>query len=457
MQAVICYSVLMLKDYLINQEPTMEKLRRLGFVFLCLLVFDLSCTGSGRIISLGWISPRILLALLCMICAMPHILKQCRTLLKKPINIAFLVFVVYLLFQAVRGKIAGHPSWIWNSDVMGFAWLMLIPLFQVLVRNKKEIKTLLGFIIAGASLQAAVIVGFNLYFTLFDRAGVPAFWEQMVETGWGTILAVEYNAIRVFCRSSMYMTVVSLVLMGRLLSAPRFSWKWAALLLLNLFGLFFTYTRSLYLAFFAALFLLIVFLVTQYPIKRIIIRFLLVLLMFLSLGILSDILLHQGSFQYAVARCLHMDLQAKLHLPKTWDDTEVVNMEEITEKTNDTRDNTLADLRERIKESPIIGHGLGASGSYRNTNDEYFYHDLIMRCGVIGLLLYFTPVAMVAIVFWQKKSRLGEGEESLIYGIALIAFLIATYFNPWMNAAIGISWYALCVRSTELFKEADNG
>ena len=136
---------------------------------------------------------------------------------------------------------------------MGFAWLMLIPLFQVLIRDKKEIKSLLGFIIAGASLQAAVIVGFNLYFTLFDRAGVPAFWEQMVETGWGTILAVEYNAIRVFCRSSMYMTVVSLVLMGRLLSAPRFSWKWAALLLLNLFGLFFTYTRSLYLAFFAAL------------------------------------------------------------------------------------------------------------------------------------------------------------------------------------------------------------
>ena len=29
--------------------------------------------------------------------------------------------------------------------------------------------------------------------------------------------------------------------------------------------------------------------------------------------------------------------------------------------------------------------------------------------------------------------------------IGLAAFLIATYFNPWMNAALGIAWYALTV------------
>ena len=47
-------------------------------------------------------------------------------------------------------------------------------------------------------------------------------------------------------------------------------------------------------------------------------------------------------------------------------------------------------------------------------------------------------------IFWlmfRKRKELKEDPEEVLILIAFVCFLVATYFNPWMNAAIGISWY----------------
>ena len=78
-------------------------------------------------------------------------------------------------------------------------------------------------------------------------------------------------------------------------------------------------------------------------------------------------------------------------------------MEEITENTNATRAQTVRELKEKIRTSPLIGHGLGAVVPSRDGPDEYFYHDMLMRCGAVGLLLHLAPAALDFLQLIRKR------------------------------------------------------
>ena len=51
--------------------------------------------------------------------------------------------------------------------------------------------------------------------------------------------------------------------------------------------------------------------------------------------------------------------------------------------------------------------------------------------------------ALLAYIRLLRKGTAKKAPETWIIFIGLIGFLIATYFNPWMNAALGIAWYGL--------------
>lgn len=434
-------------------EDTWERLRKLGLLFFCLLLFDIASSGAGKYLGLGWFSPRIVLTILTVCCGLPLYFKDFRNQIKKPLFILLFALLIYLAMEALRGLLNQNPGQVLKADIMGFAWLGLIPLSQALVKSREDLRRLINFGIAGASFQAALCLLFNILFARIIPRALPSFVEWIWEIQWGTILQVEYNAVRIFCRSSMYLCVACVVLIGRCMKPDKLPWKTALLFLLNFYGIFYTYTRSMYLTILAGLVISAVLLCRFYPVKRVLLRLLLLAGVFLCLTILSDILLRQGSFQYAVARSFHRDLQAMLHLPKTWDDAGPVRMEEITENTNNTRALTLEAFRRGISESPLAGHGLGAVNDYRQSFDEYFYHDMLLRCGLIGLLLYLAPGGWAALVLYKNRKKENCREEAWLCLAAFVCFLIATYYNPWMNAAIGISWYAITLRNAELAGE----
>ena len=439
-----------------QMEEKAEKLRKMGLLFFCLLLFDIASMGAGKYLPLGWFSFRILLTILVLCCGLPLIFIRFRSLIRKPVSLLLLALLVYLGMETLRGLLLDNSRAVLLSDVKGFAWLGLIPLLQVLIKDRSDLRRAVNFGLAGASFQAAVCVLFNILFTGLIPRSLPSFVEWIWKIQWGTILQVEYNAVRIFCRSSMYLVVACVILWGRSMRSEKLSLKYALLFLLNFFALFYTYTRSMYLTLLAGLLLAFVYTCLKYPLKRVLMRSLILAGVFLILSVFSDIVLRQGSFQYAVARCFHRDLQQMLHLPATWDVQAPVDMEEITENTNNTRALTLEAFRQGIGASPLIGHGLGAVNAYRQDIDEYFYHDMLLRCGGIGLLLYLAPAGGVFLLIWKRRDTLKEDREIVFYGIALICFLIATYYNPWMNAAIGISWYAVCIRGASLLQEAEN-
>lgn len=120
---------------------------------------------------------------------------------------------------------------------------------------------------------------------------------------------------------------------------------------------------------------------------------------------------------------------------------------EIYEKNQlnsvNVRETTLTELTALIKKAPIFGNGLGASAPSRNGPDEYFYHDILARMGIVGLLLYLVPFFYVLVFCFRKRKVLVELPLAFAVICGMCGFWAITFFNPWMNAALGIAMYAL--------------
>ena len=94
-----------------------------------------------------------------------------------------------------------------------------------------------------------------------------------------------------------------------------------------------------------------------------------------------------------------------------------------------------------IRTSPVIGHGLGAALEWRAVN-EYFYLDLTAKTGMIGLFLYFFPLlAAVIQVLKQRKAQAVAKFRTAAWVCVLMGFMAFSYFNPYMNAALGVLFY----------------
>ncbi len=126
----------------------------------------------------------------------------------------------------------------------------------------------------------------------------------------------------------------------------------------------------------------------------------------------------------------------------------------ITEtKESDTiREITKQELKDLIVKNPVFGNGLGACSATRNGPDEYFYYDMLARMGIVGLLLYVAPFLYVCVFLLRKRSMLSENTSSIALICGALGFWVASWFNPWMNAVLGIAVYALCCSICEVVK-----
>ena len=122
------------------------------------------------------------------------------------------------------------------------------------------------------------------------------------------------------------------------------------------------------------------------------------------------------------------------------------NVEAMTSLSDEVRAMTLSEMNGYIRENPVLGHGLGKAITCReNGLAEYFYHDLVVKTGIIGLILYVLPVLWMALDMIRKKTL--AWEQKLLLGgwlAVLLGFMAFSYYNPYMNASLGILFYC-CV------------
>lgn len=431
---------------------------KIGMICLCLFLFDCAATGSGRYLTVGPLTPRIILAVLIVLAAAIPFFGSIERQIRNPVNWLVLIFMFYMIFEVFRGQAFGNNQSVLISDVKGFIYMLLIPSLPVIVTDNKRVRVAAEAVIAGCFVQALFCVASNVFLSGF----APDFYETYVEgiwaVNWGTILPCEYGAYRVFCKSSIYLAAACAILLGRIVRAekPLAVIGWGALFLLDAEALMLTYTRSIYLTTGIVFILTLALCLFTAPAGRTLARTAVLIVLFLLITYGQELALKQGIFQYACARCFNFDLEANIHIPHTWTEGEV-DMKEITANSNETREATVNGLKEIIREYPLIGRGLGATSDARDGADEYFYLDMLARMGIIGLTLYILPVLLALLRAARRRRALKADPETGFIVIGLIGFLIATYFNPWMNAALGIAWYALTIAAVWTLKKEKDG
>ena len=445
-----------------------QRCSQLSFGVLCLFLLECSITGGGRYWEVGPVSVRILLGGLAAVLALPELFRHLGAYLKKPSIWLTLIFVVWLAFCAWLGIRSNNRMDVLITDVKGFMWLFLIPVFVAVVRSRDRLRTLLSWVLAGAVIQAALILAVNAAVVLSDNPEPLCRW--LTARSVGLVDIVSNKLVRVFFKSSPYMIVGCVVVLFRQARAPKLRWRYVLAVALLFNALLLSYTRSLYgaLGLTAVLSITAVLILCPAGRKRVLAFLLAAVVCFGVLVTVQEFVLEGSYLSFAVSRTIGQEV------PTSWasqlrgrirgdisddkpNDAEMDRQRsyiEVTEKSDRFRQETQDGLKDCIRRSPIIGCGLGAAAASRDSGvDEYFYLDMLARTGIVGLVLYILPFGYVVLWCLRRRSLLRECPEGAAVVCGLCTFWVVTWFNPWMNAVLGIAWYAVTLSVPQALEE----
>ncbi len=445
-----------------------QRCSQLSFGVLCLFLLECSVTGGGRYWEAGPVSIRILLGGLAAVLALPELLRNLGAYLKKPVIWLTVIFAVWLAFCAWRGIRAENRMDVLITDVKGFMWLLLVPVLVATVRSRQRLRVLLSWVLAGAVIQAAVILAVNAAVVLSDNPEPLCRW--LTARSVGLVDIVSNKLVRVFFKSSPYMIVGCVVVLFRQARAPKLRWRYVLAVPLLFNALLLSYTRSLYgaLGLTAVLSITAVLILCPAGRKRVLAFLLAAVVCFGVLVTVQEFVLEGSYLSFAVSRTIGQEV------PTSWasqlrgrirgdisddkpNDAEMDRQRsyiEVTEKSDQFRQETKDGLKDCIRRSPIIGCGLGAAAASRDSGvDEYFYLDMLARTGIVGLLLYMLPFGYVVLWCLRRRSLLRECPEGAAVVCGLCTFWVVTWFNPWMNAVLGIAWYAVTLSVPQALEE----
>ena len=445
-----------------------QRCSQLSFGVLCLFLLECSITGGGRYWEVGPVSVRILLGGLAAVLALPELFRHLGAYLKKPSIWLTLIFVAWLAFCAWLGIRSNNRMDVLITDVKGFMWLFLIPVFVAVVRSRDRLRTLLSWVLAGAVIQAALILAVNAAVVLSDNPEPLCRW--LTAHSIGLVDIVSNKLVRVFFKSSPYMIVGCVVVLFRQARAPKLRWRYVLVVSLLLCALLLSFTRSLYgaLGLTAVLSITAVLILCPAGRKRVLAFLLAAVVCFGVLVTVQEFVLEGSYLSFAVSRTIGQEV------PTSWasqlrgrirgdisddkpNDAEMDRQRsyiEVTEKSDRFRQETQDGLKDCIRRSPIIGCGLGAAAASRDSGvDEYFYLDMLARTGIVGLVLYILPFGYVVLWCLRRRSLLRECPEGAAVVCGLCTFWVVTWFNPWMNAVLGIAWYAVTLSVPQALEE----
>lgn len=445
-----------------------QRCSQLSFGVLCLFLLECSITGGGRYWEVGPVSVRILLGGLAAVLALPELFRHLGAYLKKPSIWLTLIFVAWLAFCAWLGIRSNNRMDVLITDVKGFMWLFLIPVFVAVVRSRDRLRTLLSWVLAGAVIQAALILAVNAAVVLSDNPEPLCRW--LTARSVGLVDIVSNKLVRVFFKSSPYMIVGCVVVLFRQARAPKLRWRYVLAVALLFNALLLSYTRSLYgaLGLTAVLSITAVLILCPAGRKRVLAFLLAAVVCFGVLVTVQEFVLEGSYLSFAVSRTIGQEV------PTSWasqlrgrirgdisddkpNDAEMDRQRsyiEVTEKSDRFRQETKDGLKDCIRRSPIIGCGLGAAAASRDSGvDEYFYLDMLARTGIVGLVLYMLPFGYVVLWCLRRRSLLRECPEGAAVVCGLCTFWVVTWFNPWMNAVLGIAWYAVTLSVPQALEE----
>ena len=487
----------------------LEKCNQLAYLCLCLFILDVSIAGGGRYLMIGPFSIRMLLGFFALILSIPCFLQKRNSFLRSPILQLFGIFLVYLLICAVRGQLGSGKINVIISDVRGFAWLFLVPVMTAQIKNRRKLETILSVIVIGGVIQATIVHLIN-FLCAFHFCKITAAEATFVAVQLGVINHITDTFYRIFMNSCPYLALACAIALFRQMQAGRILWKYVFAITWMVCAALLSFTRSLYGCFFLVGVLTVIggFCLFYTKWKQSILLLAVTIATTGCFIFAAEFIFNANYLNFAVSRTfgteLHtspamdlrdaidswlspeMDAQSQQEIakdsimlsasrdgsclqprpimPVPSDFDHQKDYMDATLRSDELRQQTQTELWELIALNPIFGNGLGAYAPVRDTGadlnaggyDEYFYLDMLARTGILGLLLYILPFGYTCLMCLKKRNQLRELTCAIPLMCGMLGFWAITWFNPWMNAVIGISAYALCCTIVQLLQTEAN-
>ncbi len=446
----------------INKNCVSYCLETVAFWLFCIIIIDCAFSGSGHWFRFGNLSLRMITGLLSVIFALPIFLRNLRNL-KNSVGIiavfCFLLLLVYALFNGIARK---NPISLIVLDLRGFFWLGLLIVSFSVINTLERVKIVLACLLFGGLFQVLIINYINLLL-IFDKASFSNIFALNEKIELGLINPVGHGIFRIFFRSNLYMGISFFLILYRFIT-NRNSINDSLLFFVPfiVIAILISFTRSTHFSIGMSLILFSV-LVGRERSSKVLnnLGFLLIFTLLVSLIYIITIqsISNKNILGFAMQRTMpplfkqtpldFLVIDATVFLPKKDNDEPLKQSEDdhsgyllATVKSDKFRITTKSELCNLIKLHPIMGNGLGSAIPSRGEGtNEYFILDLIAKMGVLGLLIFIFPSFLM--LYRILTNAYSDQLLMITLFAGLSSFFIASYFNPYMNSALGLTYYSV--------------
>ncbi len=431
--------------------PLLAWIDRLAFLFLCLYTAECAVGCSGRWLSFGPLSIRMILFGCCLLLTLPRVIFQVKDLIRLPYFWILSAFALVLAVSAFIGLRNGNNPGFLFADITSLLSFALLPGILVTVNSRARLALVMKVLFYSTALLALAAVILHFAMALLSTKEIVALNDWINRMALGGLAKMPTGVQRIYLRSQIFLQVCLLFGIWMLKSLPSKKEKilvWAGEIIM-LFAFVLTYTRGFWLAlaFTAILFFALFFPYWKHCLK--------------CAGILAlslVVLLGASWAAYrtpsaAVAVLERFDPSLIVIMPsRPTEEPEEPEDGDAFAQAATLRSETLAQQMRYIGEHPILGSGLGKNldGLRTDGKTEYMYQDMWMKTGIIGLGLFlfscFWPSGSLICRYWktpkEERKRLLDWKsaftQAVIWNLAVLGVAITSYFNPFLTTPMGI-------------------
>lgn len=428
-----------------------------------LLLFYIECVigCSGRWLSFGSVSIRMVLFGLCFLFLIPGMIHSGREVFSNPGVISALLLAIWMAVCTVSGLRRGNRLGFIVSDWTSILSLVLLPGMLAVIRTRDQIKRLLTAVFWSAAFVGIFSVALHFLLAWMPGSSIKAMESWFLRHSMGGLTMLSSGIYRVYFRSQIFL-VVGLVIGLWLLWQKKSRMRIMMLVMEGLMAaaLLLSYTRGFWIGAFISM-VLVIILEPKYW-KRYLITLLAIALVLIGMFALSWISYgkpaalkeFKARFSSKLVVLNQEDAESILEKEKEGkEDGKLTREERVAlenQKALEMRSKTILGLHKNIRKHPVIGSGMGANldGVREDGRTEYMYEDLLFKTGAVGLVLFlltfFFPVIEEFRFDWKERKRRSHSWEQ---DAARNRFLIAAYIgiavtsamNPFLNTPMGIA------------------
>ncbi|MBQ3375327.1 MAG: glycosyltransferase [Erysipelotrichaceae bacterium] len=436
------YEAVPLKCPAFIDKLTTPKFELLAEILMLVFIADCCTFGGGRVVALGYFSFRIVVFALAFIFSLPFAIKDYRRITRNPWIYLTMMFGVAVIIWSIIGFYNGNLLGFIRADITRYLSFALMPGFLAVFKTREKFDKLINVVFYSSVALAIVATIFHFILPLSDET-MSWLKSYILDSQLGGISVLPSGTYRVYFRSEIYTQIAILLGVWKVWRAKDRKERILVYICLGLlvFAWLVSYTRG----FWFGLAISVVFVLLWQPrifgeCLKVAVISLLVAGLIVGVSAIKDGSPRVIKEVYTRVNITNMSIEDMLSTDEVMDKD--IRAEELRVKTKRAH-------IEYIKESPIIGKGLGTQlvGVRDSAITEYSYMDAYMKFGFVGMIFFviayfvFVPRFLKNRVYSPKTNVTNSFYSLITLLVAGYVGVVATsYSNPFIVSPLGISY-----------------